>query len=436
MKLLIKGGRVVDPANDIDSIMDVMVEDGVIKAVEVNILDREGTIIDAAGKIVCPGFIDMHVHLREPGYEYKEDIASGTRAAAVGGFTTVCCMPNTNPVIDSAAVAAFVRERAAKSGIVNVLPVGCISKQLAGQELSEMADLVAAGCVAVTDDGQPVSDSNLMRNALEYAKMFDLPVLSHCEERSLTQEGQMHEGYFSTIYGLKGIPAAAEEIMVARDIVLAELTGGQIHICHASTRGSMELVREAKIRGVNISCEVTPHHLVLTDEIVGDYDTDTKVNPPLRSADHLEALYEALLDGTVDCIATDHAPHHPESKDCEYDLAAFGISGLETAAAVIMNFLVDKDRLEWSEMVELFTIGPAEVLGIDKGTLDVGAEADITILDPSMVKTVDPAEFLSKGKNTPFKGMTLKGWPWMTIVKGKVVAQQGKLVDNNMKDSI
>ncbi|MEQ8199814.1 MAG: dihydroorotase [Syntrophomonadaceae bacterium] len=436
MKLLIKGGRVVDPANDIDAIMDVMVEDGMIKAVEVNILDREGTIVDATGKIVCPGFIDMHVHLREPGYEYKEDIASGTRAAAVGGFTTVCCMPNTDPVIDSAAVAAFVRERAAKSGIVNVLPIGCISKQLAGKELSEMADLVSAGCVAVTDDGQPVSDASLMRNALEYAKMFDLPVLSHCEERSLTHDGQMHEGYYSTIYGLKGIPAAAEEIMIARDIILSELTGSHVHICHASTRGSMNLIRGAKARGANVSCEVTPHHLVLTDEMVGDYDTDTKVNPPLRSTEHLEALRDALLDGTVDCIATDHAPHHLESKDCEYDLAAFGISGLETAVAVIMHFLVDKGHLGWSEMVELFTIGPAEVLGIDKGTLDIDTVADITILDPLAIKTVNPSEFYSKGKNTPFKGMTLKGWPWMTIVKGKIVAQQGQLVNINTKDLI
>jgi len=345
-------------------------------------------------------------------------------------------MPNTNPVIDTAAVAAFVRERAAKSGIVNVLPIGCISKQLAGKELSEMADLVAAGCVAVTDDGQPLSDANLMRNALEYAKMFDLPVLSHCEERTMTREGQMHEGYFSTFYGLKGIPAAAEEIMVARDIILAELTDSHVHICHASTRGSIELIREAKLRGVNVTCEATPHHLVLTDEIVGDYDPDTKVNPPLRSAEHLEALRVALQDGTIDCIATDHAPHHPESKDCEYDLAAFGISGLETAVAVIMNFLVDKGLLELSEMVDLFTVGPAEVLGIDKGTLDIGTDADITIIDPAAIKTVDPKEFLSKGKNTPFKGMTLKGWPWMTVVKGRVVAQQGQLVNNDIKDLI
>ncbi len=428
MKLLIKGGRVVDPANDIDAIMDVMVEDGLISAVEVNILDLEGTIIDATGKIVCPGFIDMHVHLREPGYEYKEDIASGTRAAAAGGFTTICCMPNTDPPVDNAAVAAFIRERATKSGIVNVMPIGCISKEQAGRELTEMADLVAAGCVAVSDDGKPVSDANLMRNALEYAKMFDLPVLSHCEERSLTKDGQMHEGYFSILYGLKGIPAAAEEIMVARDIILAEMTHSRVHVCHASTKGSMDLIRTAKARGVNISCEVTPHHLVLTDEITGDYNSDTKVNPPLRSIEHIEALRHGLTDGTVDCIATDHAPHHQESKDCEYDLASFGISGLETAVAVVVDGLVNKGLLDWTQMVELFTIGPAEVLGIDKGTLDIGTSADVTILDPMLIKTVKPEEFYSKGKNTPFKGQTLKGWPWMTIVKGKIVAREGQIV--------
>lgn len=428
MKLLIKGGRVVDPANDIDAIMDVMVEDGLISAVEVNILDLEGTIIDATGKIVCPGFIDMHVHLREPGYEYKEDIASGTRAAAAGGFTTICCMPNTDPPVDNAAVAAFIRERATKSGIVNVMPIGCISKKQAGRELTEMADLVAAGCVAVSDDGKPVSDANLMRNALEYAKMFDLPVLSHCEERSLTKDGQMHEGYFSILYGLQGIPAAAEEIMVARDIILAEMTHSRVHICHASTKGSMDLIRTAKARGVNVSCEVTPHHLLLTDEITGDYDSDTKVNPPLRSIEHIEALRHGLTDGTVDCIATDHAPHHLESKDCEYDLASFGISGLETAVAVVVDGLVNKGLLDWTQMVELFTIGPAEVLGIDKGTLDIGTSADVTILDPMLIKTVKPEEFYSKGKNSPFKGQTLKGWPWMTIVKGKIVAREGQIV--------
>lgn len=429
MKLLIKGGRVVDPANDIDEIMDILVENGLIASVQADIAEDAADVIDAAGKIVCPGFIDMHVHLREPGFEYKEDIASGTRAAAVGGFTTVCCMPNTEPVIDNAAIASFVKERARKSGLVNVLPVGCITKGQAGKELSEMADLVAAGCVAVSDDGKPVSNAGLMRYAMDYAKMFDLPVLSHCEERSMTQDGQMHEGYHSTIYGLKGISTAAEEIMVSRDIILAGLTDAHVHICHASTRGTMELIRDAKARGIWVTCEVTPHHLLLTDEIVGSYDADTKVNPPLRSDEHLAALREALLDGTVDCIATDHAPHNLESKDCEYNLASFGISGLETAVASIMDGLVNRGLLDLSRMVELFTLGPADVLGIDKGTLDIGAEADITIIDPEAIKTVEPAKFYSKGKNTPFKGQTLKGWPCITIVGGSVVARDGKIAE-------
>ncbi|CFX75145.1 Dihydroorotase [Syntrophomonas zehnderi OL-4] len=428
MKLLIRGGRVIDPANEIDAIMDVLVADGKIEAIAPNI-QAEGAInIDAAGKWVCPGFIDMHVHLREPGFEYKEDIASGTRAAAAGGFTTVCCMPNTDPVIDNAAVASFVRERAQKSGVVNVLPIGSITKKQAGRELSEMAELVEAGCVAVSDDGLPVADSAIMRNALQYADMFGLPVLSHCEDLNLARDGQMHEGYYSIIYGLKGIPAAAEEIMVARDIILAQTTGAQVHICHVSTAGSIDMIRDAQERGVQVSCEVTPHHLILTDEIVGSYDADTKVNPPLRPLEDVVALREGLLDGTIDCIATDHAPHHLESKDCEYNLAAFGISGLETAVALIMDKLVHPQILDAETMVSLFTIGPADILGINKGSLDVGTDADITIVDPELVREVNPREFYSKGKNTPFKGMVLKGWPWMTIVSGRVVYKEGKII--------
>jgi dihydroorotase len=337
-------------------------------------------------------------------------------------------MPNTDPVIDNAATAVYVKDRAAKSGVVNVLPIGCITKKQAGNELSEMAELIAAGCIAVSDDGKPVKSAGIMRNAMDYAKMFDLPILSHCEEQSLSANGQMHEGYFSTLYGLKGISTAAEELMVSREIILAELTGAHVHICHASTIGSMELIRNAKDRGVDVTCEVTPHHLLLTDEIVGTYDTDTKVNPPLRSVEHVEALRMGLKDGTVDCIATDHAPHHLESKDCEYDMASFGISGLETAVAAIMDGLVNKGWLDLTQMVQLFTIGPAEVLGIEKGTLDIGMNADITILDPEIVKEVDPDNFYSKGKNTPFKGQVFKGWPWMTIVNGKVVAREGKIV--------
>lgn len=429
MKLLIKGGLVIDPANDINEVMDILIEDDKIKELGNNIYAEECINIDANGKWVCPGFIDMHVHLREPGYEYKENIASGTRAAAAGGFTTVCCMPNTDPVIDNAAIASFVRERAKKSGRVNVLPIGSITKKQEGKELSEMAELVAAGCVAVSDDGKPVKDAAIMRNAMQYAAMFNLPVLSHCEETSLSKDGQMHEGYYSTIYGFKGIPAAAEEIMIARDIILAESTGTPVHICHVSTSGAVDLIRAAQERGVQVSCEVTPHHLVLTDEAVGSYDADTKVNPPLRSLEDVLALREAILDGTIDCIATDHAPHHRESKDCEYNLASFGISGLETAVALIMDRLVHQGVMDADTMVRLFTIGPADILGIAKGSLETGADADLTLIDPQLVKTVDPKAFYSKGKNTPFKGMELKGWPWMTIVNGKIVYSEGKVND-------
>jgi dihydroorotase len=429
MKLLIKGGQVIDPANDINDVMDILIEDGKILKIAADLSVTDCHTINANGKLVCPGFIDMHVHLREPGFEYKEDIASGTRAAAAGGFTTICCMPNTDPVIDNAAVASFVRERARKSGVVNVLPIGSISKRQEGKELSEMAELLEAGCIAVSDDGKPVKDAALMRNAMQYASMFDLPILSHCEEMSLSQDGQMHEGYYSTIYGFKGIPAAAEEIMIARDIILAEATEARLHICHVSTSGSVDLIRAAQARGVQVSCEVTPHHLLLTDEAVGSYDADTKVNPPLRSLDDMLSMRDAILDGTIDCIATDHAPQHRESKDCEYNLASFGISGLETAVALIMDKLVLPEILDAETMVRLFTIGPADILGIHKGTLDPGADADITVIDPELVKEVNPAKFYSKGKNTPFKGMTLRGWPWMTIVKGKVVYSDGQIND-------
>jgi dihydroorotase len=429
MKLLIKGGQVIDPANDINDVMDILIEDGKIIKIAADLSAADCHIINANGKLVCPGFIDMHVHLREPGFEYKEDIASGTRAAAAGGFTTICCMPNTDPVIDNAAVASFVRERARKSGVVNVLPIGSISKRQEGKELSEMAELLEAGCIAVSDDGKPVEDAALMRNAMQYASMFDLPILSHCEEMSLSQDGQMHEGYYSTIYGFKGIPAAAEEIMIARDIILAEATEARLHICHVSTSGAVDLIRAAQARGVQVSCEVTPHHLLLTDEAVGGYNADTKVNPPLRSLDDMLSMRDAILDGTIDCIATDHAPQHRESKDCEYNLASFGISGLETAVALIMDKLVLPEILDAETMVRLFTIGPADILGIHKGTLDPGADADITVIDPELVKEVNPAKFYSKGKNTPFKGMTLRGWPWMTIVKGKVVYSDGQIND-------
>lgn len=426
MNLLVKGGRVIDPASGVDRLMDILIAGGKIMRLDEDIPADGCEVLDASGKIVCPGFIDLHVHLREPGFEYKEDIATGTRAAAAGGFTTICCMPNTDPIIDNAAVASFVKERSRKSGIVNVLPIGAITKNQAGQELAEMTELIAAGCVAFSDDGKPVERADIMRNALEYVKMFDLPIMSHCEEPRLSKGGQMHEGYYSTIYGLKGIPAEAEEIMVARDLLLSKLTGARIHICHISTAGSVDLIRRAKAQGIRVTCEVTPHHLTMTDEAVGDYDQDTKVNPPLRSQEHVEALWDGLKDDTIDCIATDHAPHHQESKEGEYELASTGISGLETAVPLVMS-LVRQGILELGTVIEKMTVGPARVIGSDRGYLQEGAAADITIIDLEAVRKVDPGHFYSKGKNTPFKGMELTGWPFATIVAGKIVAKEGSV---------
>lgn len=433
MKLLLKGGRVIDPANRIDTVASVLVEEGKIVAVgEIpgEASEVSGTeVIDCAGKIICPGFIDLHAHLREPGYEYKEDILTGSRAAAAGGFATVCAMPNTNPVVDNGAVAGYVARRAREVGIVNVLPIGSITKGQAGEELSEIAELVQAGCVAVSDDGKPVMKSDIMRHALDYTRMFDIPVLSHCEDINLSADGQMHEGFRSTVYGLQGIPAEAEEIMVSRDAMLAQLTGGRLHICHVSTMGSLDIIRRAKAEGIRITCEATPHHLTLTDEAVGSYDADTKVNPPLRSEEHVAALREAVASGLVDCIATDHAPHHIESKDCEYGNASFGISGLETAVALIMDRLVHTGILQLDKAVALLTSGPARILGIEKGTLTPGRAADITIIDPDEVRTVDPRHFYSKGKNTPYKGIQLRGWPWMTVVGGRIVFKEGSVME-------
>ncbi|WP_054694761.1 dihydroorotase [Syntrophomonas palmitatica] len=428
MKLLFKGAQIIDPANGVNMVGDLLVENGKIKAVDKEINLDKAEIIDLTGKILCPGFIDMHVHLREPGFEYKEDITTGSRAAAAGGFTTICCMPNTSPVIDNGAVASFVRDRGKRTGLVNVLPIGSITKKQAGNELSPVAEMVTAGCIAISDDGKPVMRGDIMRNALEYAKMFDLPVLAHCEDLNLSRDGQMHEGYYSTIYGLKGIPAAAEEVMVARDIILAGLTGGRLHICHVSTSGTLELIRQARQEGIRVTCEVTPHHLILTDQAVGSYDADTKVNPPLRSLEHVQALREALQEGLIDAIATDHAPHQFEEKDCEYNLAMSGISGLETAVALIMDCLVIPGYLDIEQMVKAFTCGPAAILGLKQGRLDIGAPADITVIDPEIVKSVDPAQFNSKGKNTPFKGMNLKGWPCLTMVGGRIVARDGQIM--------
>ncbi len=429
MTLIIKGGRIIDPANQVDMTGDILIEDGLIKEVSRAIEINNAEVLNAEGMIVCPGFIDMHVHLREPGLEYKETIASGVRAAAVGGFTTICCMPNTDPVCDNRAVAAFIVDTARRQGLVNVHPIGCITKGQKGQEITEMAALVDAGCVGISDDGKSVMNAEVMRRALEYALMFDLPVISHSEDMNLSEGGQMHEGYYSTLYGLKGIPAAAEEIMVARDIMLSSMTGSRLHIAHISTRGSLELIRAAKESGLRVSCEVTPHHLTLTDQELGTYDADYKVNPPLRSQEHVKALIAGLGDGTIDCLATDHAPHEIEVKDCEFNLASFGISGLETAVPVVFSYLINSNQVDVSTIVKAWTVGPAKILGLDRGTLTPGKVADVTIIDPGASQEVDPGRFQSKGKNNPYKGRVLKGWPYATLVGGKVVAQKGNIIE-------
>ncbi len=427
--LLVKGGRVVDPATDTDAVMDLLVTDGRIAERRPSGKGGDagappGTrILDAAGRIVCPGFVDMHVHLREPGQEHKETIETGTRAAAAGGFTSVACMPNTEPWNDGLSVTEYVVTEARRRGVVNVFPIGCVSKGGRGEELAEIGDMVRSGAVAVSDDGRPVASSFLMRMALEYARIFGIPVIDHCEDRSLAASGVMHEGYVSTVLGLKGIPAAAEEITVATDLALARLTSGRLHLAHLSTGGSLEKVRRAREEGVAVTCEVTPHHLVLTDKAVmdSDYDPNTKMNPPLRSEEDREALVRALRDGTVDAIATDHAPHHLDEKLQEFDDAPFGIVGLETAVPLLMDRLVRPGAIDLRRLVELMAMNPARILGIKKGTLAIGADADVTIIDPELEATVDVALFRSKSRNSPFHGWRLRGWPVATVVGGRVV---------------
>jgi len=423
MKTLIAGGRVVDPANGIDRVMDLLIEDDRIAAlaekIECSGIDRT---IDARKMLVCPGFVDMHVHLRDPGFEYKEDIASGTAAAVAGGFTTVACMPNTKPVADNATVVEYIIAKSRREGKANVLPVGAITKGLKGEEISEMGDMKSAGAVAFSDDGRPVMNAEVMRLAMQYASMLGLPILDHCEDLNLSQEGAMNLGATSTVLGLKGIPGAAEEVQVARDVLLAKLTGARVHICHASTRGSVDIIRWAKSLGVRVTAEACPHHFSVTDELVRElqYDTSTKVSPPLRSADDVKAVKAGLKDGTLDTIATDHAPHHKDDKDVEYTYAANGISGIETAVSLVWTKLVSDGTLSVSEAVRKLTSAPAGILGIDRGTLSPGKVADITIVDPEADIIVKPESFVSKGKNSPFGGFALRARPFVTIVSGKI----------------
>ncbi len=426
MKRLLKGGRVVDPANGIDGRLDVLIDgDRVIRvAEEIPAPDRAGAeVVELKPEwLVCPGFIDMHVHLREPGQEHKETIATGAAAAVAGGFTAVACMPNTDPVNDNASVAKFIVERAAGAAC-RVYPIGAVTKGLAGEQLAEIADLRAAGCVALSDDGRPVKTAIILRRALEYARMFDIPVIDHCEEPTLKGEGVAHEGFVSGVLGLRGIPAAAEEVMVHRDIALAELTRGRVHIAHLSTKGSLRAVADAKARGLRVTCEVTPHHFTLTDEQLNgppSYDTNLKMNPPLREVADRDALVRGLADGTVDVIATDHAPHHYDEKHVEFDRAPFGIVGLETAVSLALDRLVHRSVISIARLVELLSVNPARILRVPGGSLEAGGPADITVLAPDAATTVDANRFRSLSRNTPFNGWTLKGAVAATIVGGRL----------------
>jgi len=424
MSLLIQNGRVVDPVNSVDAVQDVLIDGDRIQRLGRGLTPPpDATVLDATGKVVCPGFIDMHVHLREPGLEYKETVASGTRAAAAGGFTAVCCMANTQPVNDNRAVTDYIRAKAATEGIVRVYPIGAVTRGLGGKELAELAELAEAGCVAFSDDGRCVMNAALYRRAMEYTLPFGAPVISHAEDDDLSHGTAMNEGVVSTELGIPGAPAAAEDVMVARDILLAELTGAHVHIAHLSTSGAVRLVRDAKARGVRVTAEVTPHHLLLTDEAVRGFDTNTKMNPPLRTKRDVEVLLEGLIDGTIDCIATDHAPHAASEKEGEYDQAAFGIVGLETAVGLLLDRLVKTGALPLGTLIARLSRDPARLLGLPGGSLAAGAPADVTILDLEAGWTIDPARFQSKSRNSPFGGWALTGRPWKTIVGGRIVWQ-------------
>jgi dihydroorotase len=427
--LLIRGGRVVDPASGLDGVADVLLLDGLVSRVGPRLEAPPGVeTVDATGRVVTPGLIDIHVHLREPGYEYKETVATGTRAAAAGGFTAVACMANTSPVNDTRAVTDYILAEARHRGLVRVHPIGAVTRGLKGAELAELGELAEAGCVAYSDDGRPVMNSFLLRRALEYAQAFGRPIISHAEDEHLAAGGVMHEGFVATDLGLRGIPAAAEEIMVARDVALAELTGTPVHIAHVSTAAAVRLLRDAKARGVPVTGEVTPHHLILTDETLRAYDPSFKMAPPLRAKRDVEACREALADGTLDAIATDHAPHAASDKDVELDHAANGVVGLETAVALCLTHLVREGVLDLATLVARLTSGPARVLGLPGGRLAPGTPGDVTVLDLERAHTIEPARFHSKGRNTPFAGLACVGAPAMTVVGGRIVMRDGALV--------
>ena len=421
MQLLLKNGRIMDPVTKTEHEGDILIINDKIRAVNHGLKPGPDTrVIDLEGRVVSPGFIDMHVHLREPGYEYKETIASGTRAAAAGGFTTVVAMPNTKPALDNETTIEYVKCKAQREGVIEVLPCAAITKGRKGEEIAEYGILKNAGAVALSDDGEPVANPEVMRRAMEYSLLFDLPILSHSEDKNLSG-GSIHEGYFSTILGLKGIPSVAEDVAVARDIALAEYTGARLHISHISTAGAVEMVRAAKKKGLKVTAEAAPHHFSLTDAEVVGYNTATKVNPPLRSQEHVEAVIAGLLDGAIDAIASDHAPHTSEDKNVEYEYAAFGISGVETSVAVALHYLYHKKQMPLMELLCKFTTGPAAILGIKYEGLVPGAAANLTILDMDLTKKADVNSFVSMGKYNPYHGKELKGWPFMTIYKGQII---------------
>jgi dihydroorotase len=426
LKLLIRGGRVICPATELDAPADVLIEDGRIVAVERGIQTEDARVVDAEGLVVAPGLVDMHVHFREPGQEYKEDIETGSRAAAAGGFTTVACMPNTDPVIDNEALVARLLRRADEVGRCRVHPIAAITKGQAGRELTEMQLLRAVGAVGFSDDGHPVERARVMRRALEYARMTGAPVIAHCEDLTLSAGGHMHEGVVSTHLGIEGIPSASEDAAVARDVRLAEITGGRLHVCHVSSARSVEIVREAKDRGVRVTAEVTPHHLTLTDEAVFDFDPNTKMNPPLRAESDRRAVIAGLADGTLDAVATDHAPHADREKLVEFDRAPFGIIGLETALALTLELVRDR-TLGLPQLLERLTVAPARILGLDAGTLTAGRPADVVIFDPEREWTFGPDDVFSRSSNTPFVGRTMRGRVLLTLLEGRAVHERPEI---------
>ncbi|MGA8848986.1 MAG: dihydroorotase [Dehalococcoidia bacterium] len=447
MFLLIRGGHIIDPSQGIDQVGDLLIAEGKIVQAggtitlspSLSVILSKAKNLDATGLVICPGFIDLHCHLREPGFEDKETIATGTKAAAVGGFTAVCCMANTEPPLDTPTAVARVKRKASKDSLVAVLPIGCITKGRKGEELTNMAELAEAGVVAFSDDGDPVASSQLMRRAMEHSRDLGLPIIDHCEDKTLSDNGIINEGQISTKLGLKGIPAAAEEVMVARDLILAKMTKVRLHIAHVSTKGSVELIRRAKEEGISVTAEVTPHHLTLTEERIAGgssnkpFDTNAKVNPPLRTKEDVQALIKGLKDGVIDAIATDHAPHTLADKNCGLKLAAFGISGLETALGCLMSF-VHQGEISLTQLISKLTCEPAKVIGRngELGTLRAGAPANITILDPDREWLVNSRNFASKGKNTPYDGYKFKGKVMATIVSGKIVYIDDSLLSHTL----